>query len=55
VSCRGRSFFAEIDEGGAAAGHAYEHESAATDISCVGMGYGQREADGYGGIDRIAS
>src|SRR5439155_14718040 len=49
-SCGCRRFFAVVDETRDAISRADEHESAATQISCLRMHYRERKADGNGGI-----
>ena len=51
----GGRLFTEIDEGGAAVGHADEHETAAADVSGGRMRDSQREADGHSGVHGVAA
>ena len=51
----GRGFLAVIEEVDFAVGPAEEHESAATDIACLGMDDRQRECHGDRCVHRIAT
>src|SRR5205823_4355496 len=52
---RGGSSFAKIDEVRVAAGKAQQHESAAADVSRLGMYYRQRKTNRHGGVHRVAA
>ena len=49
------SALAKIDEGGTAVGETDQHESAAAQVSGVGMRHGERESDGDRGVHGIAA
>ena len=50
-----RRLFPVVDEMGLAIRQANQHETAATQISRLGMHHRQREADSYGGVHGIAA
>ena len=54
VAARG-SFLAVVDKVRHSVGHANEHESAAAQVSRLGMNHRQSEASGHGGIDGVAA
>ena len=52
---RGRRHLAIVERHGAAVGQPDDHEPAAADVARLGVGDREREADGDGGVDGVAT